>query len=501
MAAVTDDLEVLTDTGAVRGTRRHGTRRWRGIPYAEPPVGALRFRAPRPARAWEGVRDATTSGPVSPQRRGALLSGLPRRVAMSESSLTLDVTSPDPAGGPPRPVLVYLHGGSYETGAGSARLYDGASLAREAGLVHVAGNYRLGALGFLDLRRYAAPDRPIEADLGLRDQELVLDWVRRNIAAFGGDPDRVTIVGESAGGTSVLALMCAPSAAGLFAGAIAQSPAPTSPAGADRAAGWAERFVGLLGGDPGELFTADPDRLVAATTELIARVPADEPSRLPLAPVVDGDWLPDSIIGTFRAGAAHAVPLLIGSNRDEATLFQGRVDYIATDEHEIERMLGATDAEGASAIRRAYPGYPADRAVAARLGGDSVFWAPSVAVAAAHSRRAPVWMYRYDFAPPLMRAIGVGATHAAELPMLFGGAGSPLVRGATVAGGRGAAVDLSQRMRRAWAGFVASGTAPWPRYDEEHRRTLVFDTADRIVADPDAERRIAMHRLLEDWPL
>ena len=230
--------------GPVRGAVNSGLRTWRGIPYAAPPVGELRLRLPQPVRPWTEVFDATAYGPVPPQPRGRGFLGAGRRTPMDEDCLTVNVTAPlAPAA--PRPVLVYLYGGGFTTGAASAEAYDATRLVERGDVVYVCMNYRLGALGFMDFRRYSTPQRPFDANCGLADQVAALRWVQRNIARFGGDPGNVTIFGQSAGAMSVTALMCAPSAKGLFHRAIALSSAPSTAYGPGLPEKWAAKLLDL----------------------------------------------------------------------------------------------------------------------------------------------------------------------------------------------------------------------------------------------------------------
>ena len=245
---MTSDLEVRTTAGLVRGAAvGDDLRAWRGIPYAASTAGEGRFRAPRPPEPWTGVRDASTFGPVPPQQRTLVnLIGAGRRTAMGEDCLSVNVVAPA-APGPPRPVMVWIYGGAFSMGSSAMPGYAGHALVRSGDVVYVSFNYRLGALGFVDVSRYATPERPLDSNLGIRDQVAALEWVRDNVAAFGGDPDNVTVFGESAGGISVTTLLAVPAARGLFHRAIAQSPAPAAAYTPDRAAGWAAQLVGLLG--------------------------------------------------------------------------------------------------------------------------------------------------------------------------------------------------------------------------------------------------------------
>ncbi|AWB96589.1 carboxylesterase [Agromyces badenianii] len=506
-----DGLVVETETGAVRGVRRGGVLSWRGIPYAASTGGAFRFRAPRPALAWDGVRDASEFGPVAPQKRSGQFVGAAPHLARSEDCLSLNVIAPDwpvaPEGaGTGLPVMVFIHGGAYSVGSSGEYPRQGERLVRQHGVVYVSLNYRLGALGWLDFRAYSRPHRPIEANLGLRDQVAALEWVRRNIRAFGGDPDRVTLFGESAGANSVTTLLTVPAAEGLFTRAISQS----SPANAvylpEIAARWAREYVQLLSrvvdDDDLEsesvedaaamLCSADPKLLAEATTALTIRTPDENPGTISLAPVIDGEFLPHRPLDAFRDGLAHRVPLIIGTNDREGSLFEGRIDILPTTKPRIRAIFANTRKRARKVIKRQYPGLP-ERRPAADFAGDFTFWFPTVKVAERHSRYAPVYAYRFDAAPRTARMLGLDATHGLELFALFEKFDTPVGVGLTILGGRRMFRSVGRRMQRHWVLFAASG-APgpeWPRYDDGGRRTLLFDRVDRVVADPRREKRLA----------
>ncbi|ANJ28433.1 carboxylesterase/lipase family protein [Agromyces aureus] len=502
----TDDLIVETDAGAVRGVRRRGLRMWRGIPYAGPTGGDRRFRAPVAPDAWAGVRDAADFGPVAPQNRRGQFIGANPRLPRSEDCLRLNITAPDAAGGGSRPVMVFLHGGAYSVGSSDEYPRQGETLVRRHGVVYVSLNYRLGALGWLDFRAYAGPRHPFDVNVGLRDQVAALEWVRRNIAAFGGDPDRVTLFGESSGANSVTTLMAVPAAEGLFSRAIAQS----SPANAvylpEVAARWAAEYVSTLSRlvddddletDSGEdaaamLLAADPSVLAEATTLLAQRTPDENPGTISLAPVIDGEFLPVRPLDAFRDGTAHRIPLIIGTNDREGSLFVGRISILPTTKPRIRAIFANTRKKSRKAIKRQYPGLP-ERRPAADFAGDFTFWFPSVKVAERHSRYAPVCCYRFDAAPRMPRLMGLDATHGLELFALFEKFDTLTGAGLTLLGGRRLYRRVGRRMQAHWAAFAVSG-APldgWPRYDERMRRTLVFDATDRVEADPRREKRLA----------
>jgi len=243
-------VRARTTAGTVEGFTRNGVNRWRSIPYARPPVGPLRLRAPQPALPWSGVRHCHGFANCAPQQRRYTMLGFSgfggRYQPMSEDCLTLNVVTPEGRSDEPLPVMVFIHGGGYILGSSATPLYDGAALARR-GCVYVSVNYRLGALGCLDLSSLSTSDIPIDSNLFLRDLVMALQWVRDNIAEFGGDPSKVTIFGESAGAHITATLLAVPAAEGLFARAISESPASGMVRSTETAAEFAERFARLLG--------------------------------------------------------------------------------------------------------------------------------------------------------------------------------------------------------------------------------------------------------------
>ncbi|EOM75754.1 carboxylesterase/lipase family protein [Rhodococcus rhodnii] len=436
--AETDPLIATTTEGLVRGRRVDELLAFRGIPYAAPPVGPLRFRAPEPHEPWDGVRDATEYGTASFQPQQYTRTGLRTVHPIGEDALTLNVLAKPGGRDARRPVMVFVHGGAYSLGMSATPLYRGLSLVRRADVVFVSINYRLGVLGYLDFSEFSTPTRCFDSNLGLRDQVAALAWAQRNIAEFGGDPANVTVFGESAGGDAVTTLLATPAAGGLFARAIAESPAPALTAPADRARSWAKQFFEFLDvdADPATaLDTADPELLGKAGARLTRAVVTDTPGLAPFGPVVDGDYLPEAPLDAVRSGRAHRVPLVIGTNANEGTLFPRFLDALPTSPERIEEMFARTDPEAGRRVTGAYPGYPDDDAAIA-IGGDLTFWLPSVEIAEAHSRFAPTYMYRYDFAPRLLRLLRLHATHALELFAVFGEGDSVVGRLLTALGGR-----------------------------------------------------------------
>ncbi|MDQ1124693.1 carboxylesterase/lipase family protein [Microbacterium trichothecenolyticum] len=497
--------------GRFRGRVVNGARRWLGIRYAQPPLGPLRWRAPLPAPDAGLEVGADAFGAACPQPPSPLPLG--DGVMQDEDCLSVNVWSPDATSSAPRPVMVWLHGGAYVFGAASQRTYEGASLATTGDVVVVTLNYRLGALGFLDLRDVltrAEGNGDVDGNLALRDVLLALRWVQRNIAAFGGDPANVTVFGESAGGGLVTTLMATPSASGLFHRAIAQSSPASSVYGRERAAEVAARFVELAGVDPvsptaGEqLRAADVETLLAAAQRLFAEVPAHAPGTLAFAPVVDGELVPEAPITVLSEGRGLPVPLMIGTNKDEASLFAYmKSPLIPITGDRLQRMFADMAAENPDVVLperaqvlAAYENVH-QRALGLGIAGDIGFRLPTLWVAEGHRAIAPVHLYRFDHSTPFLRLVRLGATHGSELIYLWGNLHAGPKDLTFRLGGRRTAETLSRRMQHRWSAF-AHGLQPdapdgpgWPAYRADVRATLVIDSRDRVVDDLDADLRRA----------
>ena len=507
------DTTVTTADGAVQGYRgrggRKGTIAWKGIPFAAPPVGQRRWRAPEPVVPWPGILDCEDYGNAPVQDKLFTARGAGRFQPRHEDCLTVNVFTPDSVSSTPRPVMVFNYGGAYILGSTSTPIYDGAYLARSRDVIVVTVNYRVGPLGFLDLSDYSTPERRFDSNLGLRDMVAGLEWVQRNIAAFGGDPGRVTVFGESAGGSAALTLLSTPAAAGLFAGAISQSPAPDLVVDKDNARIFADEFVRLLI-DPTRRDGAertdppmDPDvvaRVVdsASGMDLVrtgnrllgfARA-AGLSDPMPFAPTVDGDYLPQRPNDAARDGNTHQVPLIIGHNKDEGELF-ARFWNILPDGSQA--LVGVDDPEIRTELELLYPG-TRDHV---RLSADATFWIPTQMFAGYHSVHAPTYVYRYDYAPTVLNATGIGATHATELFAVFGIYRDPIGAGLAAAGSWGSTKRITATMQSHWSWFARKGvpSPSWPRYTVEDRRVMILDDPSHVAVDPDGARRRAWERV------
>ncbi len=511
MAMAIDNRVVETTYGPVRGTNTGltggSTRAWKGIRYAAPPVGDLRFRVPQQPERWTAVADATSFGPACPQPS---LPNIPLDLGapQGEDCLRLNIwASSDTEPGDGKPVMVWLHGGAYILGSGSQPLYDGRRLASSGDVVVVTVNYRLGALGFLDLSSFNSPRRRFDSNIGLRDVLAALGWVRDNIAAFGGDPEKVTLFGESAGAGLITTMLATPVAGGLFAGAIAQSSPATSVYDRDRARHVAVAVLDKLGIDPSDaerLRDAPTAAILAAANEVFDEVPVRNPGTLAFVPIVDGDLLHDYPVKVAQEGRSHPVPLIVGTNRHEAALFRlMRSPLMPITPHAITSMFTQIAAEqpdlqlpseeqivsAYSRVRR--------KARPLSIATDVGFRMPSVWLAEGHSRVAPVYLYRFDYSTPLLKLLLVRAAHATELPYVWGNLGGP--KDPTLKlGGAKTAKAVSSRVQTRWINFATQskptgpvGEPEWTPYQGTDRACLIIDKRDAVVHDVDAHIRAA----------
>ncbi|QYN40731.1 carboxylesterase family protein [Pseudonocardia sp. DSM 110487] len=457
----------------VRGSWEDGVAVFRGVPFAAPPVGPNRFAAPRPAVAWTGVRDATRFGPPPPQ---------PGRPTDGEEWLNLAVWTPAP-GRSGLPVVVWISGGTY-LNCDSANPHLAGPAVAAGGAVVVSAHYRTGAEGFARLD--GAPD-----NRGLLDQVAALRWVRDNIAAFGGNPDDVTVLGQSAGAGSIAALLAMPEATGLFRRAILQSLPGTffTPA---LAADVAAEVATELGRSPRAADLADvaPDALVEAARAVTDRLPlrvdrwgAVAYTPTPFSPVVDGDVLPSSPWAALAGGAARAVDLLVGHTRDEFSLLAARLGDI--DDAGADALLdGLAPTPGAHRYRAAHPS-ASPNALRDTAMSDWLWRMPALHLAeAALAGGAPVWLYELCWG-----FNSLGASHGLDTLLVFG---TTHIETGLVEAGRDAVAQaerLSSLMRGEHLAFAAAGDPGWPNYTTSERTTRVYDAEPTVGPYPEERAR------------
>ena len=493
---------VHTSSGVVQGERSNAHLVFRGIPYAAPPLGRLRFRAPEPALPWAGIRAAHSFGASALQTPSKIVSSsVPE--PFSEDCLYLNIYTPA-ADNERRPVMFWIHGGGFTFGSGGELLYDGARLAERGNIVVVTINYRLGAFGF---SHFPAPVRErlgLRSNAGILDQIAALRWVRDNIAAFGGDPNAVTIAGESAGAFSVGMLLAMPDARGLFRYAIAQSGARFSRGHGDPHAS-TDALLEALAIPAEDLWDVPAERVLAVQQGLSARTRISEGTVSPFVPVHDGDTLPLPLDQALARGEHAQVPLLIGTNRDEINLFLGpalRKLHEPISEEALFAQLAqlVPDADHqhllhvyqASRAARGLPHGP--RALLAAISSDALWRIPSARFAEAHLVHQPAtFQYLFTYESPAMRG-ALRACHGLELPFMFGTLDMP---GQPEFAGRGEAQQrLSERMMDAWLAFVRAGdpslsgvSGRWSPYEIAQRPTMQFDKESALQHAPYEEER------------
>jgi para-nitrobenzyl esterase len=480
------DPVVRVSGGLVRGSTRDGVNSFLGIPYAGPAVGADRYRAPQPVVAWDGERDATAPGATAAQSAypPPMDTLLPSSVAPGDDYLNVSVWAP--AEGDSRPVMVWIHGGAFVRGANSIPTYNGSAFARD-GVVLVAINYRLGVPGFAVLD--GAP-----TNLGLRDQVAALEWVRDNVAVFGGNSRDVTVFGESAGGMSVATLMACPAARGLFHRAVVQSGGGTDVCSLQDARRVSAEVAAHLGvSATAEVFAAlDPDAVTAAQSAVALAIQADpDPQRwgatvlsgglgvMTLFPVIDGEFVPDVPLARIAEGSAASMPLLIGTTREEFRLFLVPTGVAAAVTSEALPLLAVRYGWPPQAVQTYAGNRPGATpgAIACAILTDAAFRVPAARLAAAqHAAGGTVHAYEFGWPTPVM---SLGACHALELAFVF----DTLDVGAPMAG-ETAPRHLADEMHQAWVAFGRHGAPGWRPWTPEDRAVMTFDVTSELTRGP-----------------
>jgi para-nitrobenzyl esterase len=497
-------------SGKIRGAVAGGIHAFKGIPYGASTSGTNRFLPPQPVAPWSGTRDALAyhgqapQSPAKPKRRGEMdnILGPADGTAEVEDCLTLNVWTPDAAG--KRPVMVWLHGGAFAYGSGNRAVTEGANLARRGDVVVVSVNHRLNICGYLHLEDIGGERFAGSGNAGSLDMVAALEWVRDNIAAFGGDPGNVTIFGESGGGGKVSALLVMPAAKGLFHRAVIQSGAAVRFTTRERANALAEGVLKVLGvSDSGKLADVPLDKLLGA---IVPASRAAGPRACPLldrydfGPVVDGAVVTQQPCEPTTSPLGDDIPLMIGGTAQEATLFldDDPIWHRTLTEAELRErvaVVAGPDTDAALALyRERLPGAnPADRLIAALAGSNFSVRTWLYAERRAARGGAPVYHYSLDWASPFAGG-RMGAHHAMDLPFVFDTIEVPLST-------KGAAPELATAMSATWAQFARTGKPDnaaipaWPAYTPETRATMVFDTRCRVVNDPVSEARLLWSRV------
>jgi len=494
---------VNTKSGKVEGYFKDDLYVYKGIPYTAPPVGDLRWMPPQPVKPWDGVRMAKEFGPIAPQN--AMIGGPIMQVeqAQDEDCLFLNIWTPG-LDNEKRPVMVWIHGGAFTIGSGSDPMYDNPSLASRGNIVLVTINYRLGMLGFLNLKEATGGKIPATGNEGLLDQVAALKWVKENIAAFGGDPANVTVFGESAGGMSIGCLLGMPAAKGYFHKTILESGVGSTAVPLDQAVDTAKEFLKLMGiksDDVKALRALTVPQLLEVEMKLRVGVagPGEASKITATTPVIDGEVIPDIPTTVVKNGAMKDVPLLIGTNLEEWKLFammQPGIDKI--DDAEVanrlkifiaaEHVKELMDIYRSAREKRGVPATPADLLSAIQT--DLMFRMPALQlVEAQRSNNTSVYNYLFTWKSPVMGGI-MGACHALEIGFVFGGYDDMFC-------GSGPDADkLSECIQEAWIAFARTGDpsckaiGKWNPYGDR-RMTMILDKDCHVEEAPYEEERRA----------
>lgn len=485
---------IHTSKGAVQGVVKDGVRMFRGVPFAKPPVGALRFQPAQPAEPWTGVLDATVTSPAPVQSKPPVPGFLQHPV--NEDSLYLNVSAPDSAG--PHPVFVWLYGGGDMMGDAGVDLFDGTAFARQ-GVVLVTVNYRLGALGFMKLDYVMGPDYAGAANAGLTDIVRALEWVQQEIVNFGGDPSRVTLGGQSAGAKDPMTMLATGEhTRSLFHSLILESGNAQCVWGDATSRVMTDNTLVTLGLTPqtaDKLLTIDALELWQAFQDA-----TNPPGYAPFfnRPTIDGHTVMSSGLDAVRAGAVTGLRVLIGSNHDEYDLL--RLGAPITQEPGVDHMNYVATPKMATDINERYRQLRPDLSDSDRwfrIMCDEEWWIPNVRFVEAlleDGADNEVWMYRFDF-QPVNGSMKMRACHTAEIAFVFDSLGSQY--GQLLVGDTPGAAELARTMSEAWSRFIkgespsGEGLPAWPQYDLTRRDVMILDKDSRVESDPWSDLRQA----------
>lgn len=482
------EIIVPTSSGDIEGLFEDSQYVFKGVPYAAPPVGDLRWLPPQPVKPWDGIRPAKEFGPIAPQNRtllGESLAYLAVDEPYSEDCLYLNIWTPgiDDAR---RPVMVWIHGGAFIIGSGSQKMFRGNTLVKNCDVVLVTINYRLGCLGFMNLNELTGGKIPASGCEGLLDQIAAIEWVRRNIRNFGGDPENVTVFGESAGAMSIGCLMGMPAASGKFEKAILESGAANTVGSLEESVAASKKLIEILNLKPGDiegLRSADVGQLLAAQENLGYMMLLKDGRITPFQPVVDGSVLPEIPLEAIRKGSAAGIKTLAGTNLEEFKLFNMMTpNFQRTDEAGLVRKVqGWVPSQHVARVIEAYRKGRQERGESATaaeiltsIQTDLMFRIPVLNLVDAQTKNGqPAYNYMFTWKSPILHGV-LGSCHALEIGFVFGNYDE------SFCGTGPDAAALSGAMQDAWASFARTGnpscssTGPWKPYGTD-RDTMILD--------------------------
>ena len=482
-------VRVKTIYGEVEGICDGKLNRWLGIPFAQPPLGDLRFKRSHPPQPWKGIKNCTEFASRPYQYMGVETT----EPSEGEDCLYLNIWAPKNA--TKLPVFFWIYGGAYHYGFASDPAYDGSNMASKD-VIFVNFNYRVGPLGYYNFSHY---DDSFESNCALSDQVAALQWVKQNIFAFGGDPDNITIAGESAGGTAVYDLLACPSAKGLFRKAIAQSGLPQAHGSAYTQKLYTDLFLDKLHVSPkniARLRTMPAVEMKPAAMWTLYNFSKTFPAMMTCGPVIGDDLLPIFPWEALQKGSAEGVDVIFGFNRDEGAAFiRPKENMYFCKWAQVEQMMKMNKKEALlPEMKTIYSKYPKEKAKLAAILRDQAFITNQIGCADAQTQHGKVWVYRYDFAPFLLKIAGLGAMHGVEISFALGNVGKGLFDMLFKGTPRKKLDELAAQMNGAWLCFAKTGNPGdnWPHYSADRRNLHLFDVQpSNIVED--------MEELLKFW--
>ena len=489
-----NDVIVQTVNGKLRGVIENNIYVWKGVRYAQPPIGNFRFKSPQSLNNWEGVIDADKFGAVCPQTRN-----IDSTVKTSEDCLFLNIWSPG-ISNCNRPVMVYIHGGAFYSVSGSLPIYNGSNLANKGDVVIVTINYRFGAFGFLYVDETHPDAKHFDNNIAIKDQVAALKWVKENISAFGGNPNNITIFGQSAGATSVLALMSTPNAKDLFHKAIAQSPAFNQSWKKAEAMEVTKNYLATLGVSYNQLLNLKtvPTDSILKYSDLLMHKPTYSVAGIGTwAPTIDYDFLYPYLTDSICSISNHCVPLLIGTMKNEMNLFLkvplGTFDAKPKDVDKVFNCFNE-DSYSKDVVLNSYRNYPKKKSVLS-ICTDGVFTMPCISVAENHSKLSQTYMYRFDWNSLALNLAGFKACHALDIFFVFNNFDTKSGKKVSTLANKKKMHEISDKIQSSWINFAKTGNPNdcgidiWKKYDSEQRATMVFGRKTKLRYDPNQHKR------------
>lgn len=468
---------VETNYGKVQGEFLGDVYVFRGIPYAKPPVGTLRFKAPEKCDKWEGIYDATKFASIAPQTPSDVMNFLGNQITtMNEDCLYLNIWSPAPDN-KRRAVMVWIHGGAFVAGSGSSPWYDGRNFAKNGDVVVVTLNYRLGVFGFLHLNELNE-HYPTSGNNGILDQIAAIEWVKENIHHFGGDPERITVFGESAGAMSIGAMLGIPKARGLFQQVILQSGAAHHTISSKKGTEVTKQFLNLLNIDEDNI-----DKLQQLSMDDLLQAQSQLPM-MSLVPVVDGKVIPEHPLTAITKGSTKNLKMIIGTNKDEYNLFSVFDPLWKNASEDMKKIIFEKSFQ--DKWEQIQEEFIKDKPLTLDLYNElmslQIFVNPAYTLADLHVKQdAPVWVYRFDWETPVLGGL-LKATHALEIPFVWNN-----LENTEILTGTGENRQIvAKHMHKEWIHFAKYGepSSEWPKYELIKREVMSFSIEKKVLKDP-----------------